>query len=306
MDAYKNILCVIDNHEAYQGALATAARLAKAHEAALTILVVYKTFPKALSDYETNFRKEMRDDIAAGMNDAAPGYPVEIAFESDEPHLVRIVQRVLKNGHDLLIKPSDPPSAKGTLNTLDAGLLRKCPCTLWLQRGAAVDEKPSILVAVDPQAEDPAGYDLNLKLLGTGDMLANQMAGECAAISSWHYEHEEFLRHSPFAGMEDEDIKRLVEEADHAHDSALQTLIGKAGFDDGTHKIIRKKSRAADMMVEQAAETRADIFIMGSVARTGIQGFLIGNTAETVAARLPCTLVTAKPDGFVCPIKAEN
>ena len=37
---------------------------------------------------------------------------------------------------------------------------------------------------------------------------------------------------------------------------------------------------------------------MGSIGRTGLRALLIGNTAERVLRRLPCSLLTVKPDDF--------
>jgi len=47
-----------------------------------------------------------------------------------------------------------------------------------------------------------------------------------------------------------------------------------------------------------------DILVMGTVARTGIPGFVIGNTAENIVQKLSCSLMALKPRGFVSPVKA--
>jgi nucleotide-binding universal stress UspA family protein len=41
---------------------------------------------------------------------------------------------------------------------------------------------------------------------------------------------------------------------------------------------------------------------MGTVARTGIPGLLIGNTAEGVLNQVDCSLLALKPEGFVSPV----
>jgi len=43
---------------------------------------------------------------------------------------------------------------------------------------------------------------------------------------------------------------------------------------------------------------------MGTVARTGISGFIIGNTAENILEEISCSLIALKPEGFVSPVKA--
>lgn len=47
-----------------------------------------------------------------------------------------------------------------------------------------------------------------------------------------------------------------------------------------------------------------DILVMGTVARTGIYSFVIGNTAENILQKLCCSLLALKPNGFVSPVKA--
>jgi nucleotide-binding universal stress UspA family protein len=44
---------------------------------------------------------------------------------------------------------------------------------------------------------------------------------------------------------------------------------------------------------------------MGTVARGGIAGLLIGNTAERMLRKLPCSVLAVKPEGFVCPVSLD-
>jgi nucleotide-binding universal stress UspA family protein len=45
-----------------------------------------------------------------------------------------------------------------------------------------------------------------------------------------------------------------------------------------------------------------DLVVMGTVARTGIMGLLIGNTAETILDQLDCSVLAVKPEGFLTPV----
>lgn len=45
------------------------------------------------------------------------------------------------------------------------------------------------------------------------------------------------------------------------------------------------------------------LLVMGTVTRTGIQGFLIGNTAEQILQRVACSVLAVKPDGVVSPVQ---
>jgi nucleotide-binding universal stress UspA family protein len=43
---------------------------------------------------------------------------------------------------------------------------------------------------------------------------------------------------------------------------------------------------------------------MGTVARTGLSGVFIGNTAENIINSLECPVLAVKPEGFVSPLRA--
>ena len=49
-------------------------------------------------------------------------------------------------------------------------------------------------------------------------------------------------------------------------------------------------------------ENRVDLLVMGTVGRTGVPGFFIGNTAEQVLEQVECSVLAVKPDGFVSPV----
>jgi nucleotide-binding universal stress UspA family protein len=48
-----------------------------------------------------------------------------------------------------------------------------------------------------------------------------------------------------------------------------------------------------------------DLLVLGTVCRTGVPGFLIGNTAERILNQGNCSVLTGKPDGFLTPVKLE-
>src|SRR5690606_2093398 len=44
------------------------------------------------------------------------------------------------------------------------------------------------------------------------------------------------------------------------------------------------------------------LVVMGTLARTGVPGLLIGNTAEKILGQLQCSVLAVKPEGFVTPV----
>ncbi len=46
--------------------------------------------------------------------------------------------------------------------------------------------------------------------------------------------------------------------------------------------------------------------VVGAVARTGIAGFFMGNTAESILTQLDCSVLIVKPSGFFSPVTLET
>jgi nucleotide-binding universal stress UspA family protein len=57
---------------------------------------------------------------------------------------------------------------------------------------------------------------------------------------------------------------------------------------------------------ELHSQIEADLVVMGTVARTGIPGFIIGNTAETILNQIDGSVLAIKPRGFVTPVTLEE
>jgi nucleotide-binding universal stress UspA family protein len=60
---------------------------------------------------------------------------------------------------------------------------------------------------------------------------------------------------------------------------------------------------AQKMIAALAAKLQADLVVMGTIARTGISGLIIGNTSEAILDQLECSVLAVKPPGFVTPVK---
>ena len=56
-------------------------------------------------------------------------------------------------------------------------------------------------------------------------------------------------------------------------------------------------------MRQLSSELDADLVVMGSIGRTGIPGFIIGNTAEDMMQAINASILAVKPAGFVSPVQ---
>ena len=66
------------------------------------------------------------------------------------------------------------------------------------------------------------------------------------------------------------------------------------------------KGPARKEIPELATRIEADLVVMGTVARTGIPGFIMGNTAETILNRIESSVLAIKPPSFATPVTLED
>ena len=104
-------------------------------------------------------------------------------------------------------------------------------------------------------------------------------------------------------GVHPNDLRKMLREEEQAHWNQLDQLLQKYTLDDLKHKSHLVKGDASTVISELVSKKQADLLIMGTVCRTGIAEFFIGNTAEKVLQRVECSVLTVKPDRFVTPVK---
>ena len=65
------------------------------------------------------------------------------------------------------------------------------------------------------------------------------------------------------------------------------------------------EGEAEDVVPDFVRTHEVDVVVMGTVGRTGVPGFLIGNTAEKILADVECSVLAVKPKGFLSPVEPE-
>ena len=68
-------------------------------------------------------------------------------------------------------------------------------------------------------------------------------------------------------------------------------------------KVHLENGKAGDVIPALATKKRVGLVVMGTVGRTGIPGFFVGNTAEKVLGVVDTSVLAIKPEGFVTPVK---
>ena len=323
MKRFKNILFVADTELNGGDAFERAVTLAENNQAQLTVVSILEELPtpdsediqgismSELQDAIMDKQQSQLDSMVSSMgkkNRIRTKVLTGVAF-------LTLIREVLKQKIDLLIKTAEKEGIMDKLfGSSDMHLLRKCPCPVWLIKSTRQGHYRKIMAAVDfdPSENKPADDLINRQILEMSTALALSDFSELHIIHVWHAYGESSMR-SGLAYQPEAYVDAYVDRIRAKHQHWLDTLVadivtrgGKEFTDYLKPKIHLVKGFARDMIPEIVKEQKIDLIMMGTVGRTGIPGFLMGNTAETVLNRIDCSVLAVKPEGFVTPISLEG
>ena len=157
-----------------------------------------------------------------------------------------------------------------------------------------------ILAAVDTGAGNEAEEGLNRLILDLAFSLAQLEMSELDIVHAWNLYAERALRNRNV--LSQRDIDRMVAATRQQQEARLKELLGQYPLGQVKAQVHLVKGEPGEVIPRLAGERQVELIVMGTVARTGIPGFFIGNTAERVITSVDCSVLAVKPDGFVTPI----
>ncbi|HHL45226.1 MAG TPA: universal stress protein, UspA [Gammaproteobacteria bacterium] len=326
MQRFKDILCVVVADSRSETALRRAVTLAENNQASLTVISVIDEIPSDMkllnralwpADFRQKRMLEQQKRLQKRIDPWDKSGKIRIRVLVGIPFL-QIIREVLRNGHDLVIKMAESGGLMDRVfGSDDMHLLRKCPCPVWLVKPESGKTYRRILAAVDvddyySQEELDTRRLLNVQILEMASSLALSEFAELYIVHAWDDIGENAMRH-PFADIPEEQITTYIEEAKQRHRQHLNLLmnetinkLGNNALEYLKPQIFLLKGSPRKEIPAFAAEIGVDLVIMGTVARTGIPGFFMGNTAETILNRLDCSILAVKPPGFATPVTLES
>jgi universal stress protein E len=309
-------MSVIDPTVDDQPALRRATWLAKHCGAELELVVCYyneylsgdrlfdsPSLEKARSEVIANQEKHLEELAEPIRKD---GVVVTTTATWDHPLYEGIVRQAITSGADIIFKDTHHHSAvtRALLTNTDWNLIRTCPVPLWLVKPRDIADPPIIVAAIDPlhQHDKPAALDD--EILHLSKYIGGSVAGEVHAFHSYDPRiavatatANAYIPVSlPFDEIEQqmhEDHEKRFNEITSFHDVDEEHSHLVAGL---THEEL---PAIADTL-------KADVVVMGAVARNRWKRLFIGATAERTLEHLPCDLLIIKPDWFQTPVESKT
>ncbi len=293
-----------------------AAELARETNASVKVLHVIEDYPEDMSEW-WNVRNPLRlherivrdrQDFVEGIADrvkAAGVEQVEAVLRWGR-NFLELTREVLRNHQGLVVTSA---RHRGLL----AGRRRRCPCvtglcrytpsTVWVTRpGRAVGRAKSVVASLAGAHGKVRCEGLNANILETAANMAIAEGGEL------HVVHALSLR----GNMRGAGLRLTPDSEKHLRKvrgevlEGCNTALGDMGLslaEERIHLPVGSATRAVPAFIRKHG---ADLIVMGTHARDGIRGLLVGNTAEKVMTRVDCGVVVVKSDDFVSLVAQEE
>lgn len=318
MKRFKNILAVIDGGPGDPYVIERAVALAKVNKARLTFgatrredapASVLSRGAKLHRELDRLLRKERQAELEQAIRYSRRRRQPARARALEGKPSVAIIQEVLREGRDIVLFSEGRSTLRNRLfGSTAAHLLRKCPCPVWVLKEAPRHtgrrRVKRVLAAIDSAAVDPVETALNTKILELATSLAHREKAEIHVLHCWSVYGESLL--ASRGRLRPEELSSYRKETRQRHQAALDAALSP--FEEAGHEVQKHfvKGDPGELIPRLAQKLPADILVMGTVTRTGLDGVFIGNTAEHVLQRLKHSVLAVKPDGFVSPVQADG
>ncbi len=308
MRKFRNILLVIepgiDNHFAIERAF----ELATSNGAELSLISIVEEAPilrRAAAGLVETLVAERNDELQAIAAQWAGNASIHVTV--GRPFL-EIIRYVLQNDLDLVIKSKARGRSRfRELGSTDMHVLRKCPCPVWIVRSEGGESCRRILAAVDVEPEDDEATALARRVLEVATSLANAEDSQLDVLHAWSLAYEDTLRSSR-SGIPQASVDQMAADEEKLRTERLQALsedvvaAAESGEARSAPTLLVQKGDPSDVIPDLVDQSDIDLVIMGTVGRTGVPGFFIGNTAEEVFAHIDCSILAIKPPHFESPV----
>ncbi len=304
VQAFQNILVALDFSPASEAAWKQAIWLTQNRGISLSLvhaitdstpLVRSNSVLDALCDQavsDQQLQEESDDKLRKLLFESCAGdVDAECITVFGEP-FVEIIRLVQEERFDLVLAGSQGHS---TLEQFFVGstakrLIRKCPSSVWIVKAEHVGSPDVVLAATDFSHVSHEAVLQGLKI-------AEQAGAE------FHLLHvidskdvpDDLVSKIPTGSTMRQEIN---EEAKRRLAEFIETL-GAGGKEIHSHLSFGTPWKEIQRLVKHLD---VDLLTIGTVGRSGIQGLLLGNTAEKLLDTCDCSILTVKPDGFVSPI----
>ena len=305
---FKKILVAIDALEEHQWVLEQAAHLAEQHGGSLMVVDGVPeinwaqrwvlTGAEHMQELLLREKGQKLRKLASGLRKRGIDVKTKLLIGRTADEIIR---QVIRGKHDLVLRAAKGPHSRRPdfFSSTGFELLRKCPCAVMLCKSAPAVPHGRIVAAVDPHPEKEAYRELDRRIVEAASQLGQLRHAPVDVLHVWSVYGERMVK-DYMKAHEFQDLEKSILEQ---HTAALNQLLATSGWSGAAEHVHMQRGEATVEIPKFATDNQIDLLVMGTVARGGVSGLLMGNTAELILHQLQCSVLALKPAGFVTPVK---
>ncbi len=285
----EKLLLATDGSRFSEGAIREAIRLAKKCSSSLSVLSVIETNPEyeaiapQLLERSEKAAREHLESVKAQAKKEGVECSTSILEGEDSFHY--ITDEAAKNKSTMIImgRRGRTGLKRLAMGSTAARVIGHAPCSVLVVPSAAVVEFKSIVVATDgsPYSTAAASEAIGIaKKNGSKLTVLSVVPAELATPTD-----------VDFAATQRELLAEKEMQAAEKNARAVKDVAVKEGV---AVQAFVMTGKPADAIIETAKEKNADLIIVGSHGRTGIERLLMGSVAERVIVMASCAVLVAK------------
>ena len=214
---------------------------------------------------------------------------------------VEIIRQVLHEKYDLVVVGTHDSHGlrRLLLGSTARKLVHECPCPVWVTKPGAAVVPRNILVASDLSPLSDAAVSLAIHL-------GHLAGGQTHILNVVEYTLDRLW--SP-AQMDAETANyhgRVRAEAGEAHHAQLGRSACHAAEPTVAVHVADGDGMPDHAITKFVRDHPIDLLVLGTVARHGLSGILLGNTAERLLPEVACSVLAVKPANFPCIMEAQE
>jgi universal stress protein E len=195
-----------------------------------------------------------------------------------------ITREVRRAGHGLVMKAADTSRIPGLrpIADTDRGLLRRCPCPIWILDPAEGPGLRLVLAAVDVSG---GTGEMNARIVGFAASLARLMDAKLRVLHAWSILGEPILT-SSMTGLSRRRVRSLRANTRRERRRRVGRLLEEEAPDLRV-SIALPKGDPVRAVRREARRTEADVVVVGNATRKGFEALFFGNMAERLVGHIP-------------------
>lgn len=286
-------------------AIEQATELANRQSARLTIFSVIDLDPHTLSYMELEDEKALQnlgrqaEEVLRGLVDSAKAQGVANVTSAHAfgKSWVELIKQVLRGNHDMLMVGTRSLSGLERLLLGSTGLklMRNCPCPVWITKPHVNAPICRVLVADDLT-------EVGQRLVRIGATIAAAKKAELHVLHALEYPWD---RSEAGKDPKQDAYRKKARAKSHEQMTAHMDCPEVKALATPPQVILREEL-AENCILDYVQQQKIDLLVMATIARSGLSGFLMGNTAERLMPQITCSVLAIKPDDFRSPVTLDS